>query len=117
MSEQQPVIPPAPWYTSEVQVRAVIALAAQLVSIILRVVGRYTELSITTELVDAVVADVTQGLAILFGILAITKRSSSPVAPLTLTAKGAEAKAAENPPLLPADPTRVPSPPKEPPNA
>lgn len=109
MNEQQPVLPASPWWTSEVQVRAVIALGAQLVSILLRMVGRYTELSITTEMVDAVVADVSQGVAILFGMLAVMKRQSSPIAPLTMTAGGAERKTIENPPLLDADPTKVPA--------
>lgn len=107
MNEQQPILPASPWWTSEVQVRAVIALGAQLVSIALRIVGRYTELSITTEMVDAIVADVSQGVAILFGILAVTKRQTSAIAPLTLTASGAERKTIANPPMLDADPTKV----------
>jgi hypothetical protein len=108
MTEPQPLLPAAPWYTSEVQVRAVIAAAAQLISILLRIVGKYTELSITTDMVDAIVADVTQGVAVVFGVLAITKRQSSQVAPLTLTANGAALRDVGNPPLLDADPTKVP---------
>lgn len=112
MAEQQPLIPAQPWYTSEVQVRAVIALGAQLVSIALRMVGRYTELSITTEMIDAIVADISQGVAILFGLLAVMKRQASPVSPLTLTAAGAEKKSIENPSMLATDPTKVPAPPQ-----
>lgn len=108
MNDQQPVLPPAPWYTSEVQVRAVIAAAAQLVSIALRIVGKYTELSITTDMVDAIVADVTQGVAVIFGILAVTKRQNSAVAPLTITAKQAAVMTQNSPPLLDADPTKLP---------
>jgi hypothetical protein len=107
MNEQQPVLPAEAWYTSEVQVRAVIALGAQLVSIALRMVGRYTEVSVTTEMVDAIVADISQGVAILFGILAVTKRQNSAVAPLTMTAGGAERKTLANPPVLDSDPTKV----------
>lgn len=88
-----PLLPPEPWYRSEVQVRAVIALGAQLISILLRIVGRYTELQVTTEMVDAVVADVTQGVAVLFAYLAISKRKDSTIQPLTLTAASAEKKA------------------------
>jgi hypothetical protein len=108
MTEPQPLLPAAPWYTSEVQVRGVIAAAAQLVSIVLRIVGRYTELSVTTDMIDAITADVTQGLAVVFAVLALTKRQSSPVAPLTLTAKGAERLTQLNPPLLDSDPTKIP---------
>lgn len=108
MSETtQPLLPAAPWYSSEVQVRAVIALAAQLVSIALRMVARYTEISITTDMIDAIGADVSQGVAILFGILAVTKRQTSVVAPLTMTAAGAEKKTAVNPPILATDPTKI----------
>lgn len=88
-----PLLPPEPWYRSEVQVRAVIALGAQLISILLRIVGRYTELSLTTEMVDAVVADITQAVAVVFAYLAISKRSNSTIQPLTLTAASAEKKA------------------------
>jgi len=108
MTDPQPILPAAPWYTSEVQVRAVIAAAAQLVSIALRIIGKYTEIEITTEMVDSIVADVTQGVAVLFGILAITKRQTSQVAPLTITAKQAEDLTRIKPPLLDSDPTKVP---------
>ena len=108
MSDTQPIIPAAPWYTSEVQVRAVIAALAQLVSIALRIVGKYTELSITTDMVDAIVADVTQGVAVVFGVLAVTKRQTSAVAPLTMTRKGADDQTRINPPLLDSDPTKLP---------
>jgi hypothetical protein len=94
MADQtNPLLPPVVWYQSEVQVRAVIALGAQLVSIILRIVGRYTELSVTTDMVDAIVADVTQAVAVIFGYMAITKRSNSTIQPLTLTPAAAEKKA------------------------
>lgn len=106
MNDAQPLLPAEPWYKSEVQVRAVIAIAAQLVSILIRMVGRYTEISITSDMVDAVVADITQVVAVVFGLLAITKRSSANVAPLTLTRDGAQVRNAKNPPLLPADPTK-----------
>jgi hypothetical protein len=84
----------------------VVAIAAQLVSIIIRIVGRYTEVTITSEMVDAVVADLTQGVAVVFGLLAVTKRSRTDVAPLTLTKEAAEIRNAQNPPILGADPTK-----------
>jgi hypothetical protein len=108
MTDTQPILPAAPWYTSEVQVRAVIAAAAQLVSIALRILGKYTELEITTEMIDSIVADITQGVAVVFGILAVTKRQTSTVAPLTLTAKQADDHTRINPPLLDSDPTKLP---------
>lgn len=108
MTEQQPVLPAAAWYTSEVQVRAVIAAAAQLVSIALRIIGKYTDLEITTEMIDSIVADVTQGVAVIFGVLAVTKRQTSAVAPLTMTAKQAEDLTRINPPLLDSNPTKLP---------
>jgi hypothetical protein len=103
---EQPMLPPTPWWESEVQVRAVIAMTAQLVSIVLRVVSRYTELSITTDMVDAIVADITQAVAVLFGGLAIIKRQTSSVQPLTLTSGAAAAKAVESPPMFKSDPTK-----------
>lgn len=107
MNEQQPILPPAPWWTSEVQVRAVIALGAQLISILFRILGRYTEIAVTTDMIDALVADLTQATAIIFGAMAVMKRSSSAVAPLTLTAGSAALRNVQNPPLLDADPTKV----------
>lgn len=106
MNDTQPVLPAEPWYASEVQVRGAIALAAQLVSIILRIVGQYTTVSITTDVIDSIVADVSQGAAVVFAFLALIKRQNSKVAPLSFTAAGAERKTAANPPILPADPTK-----------
>jgi len=107
MNDQQPVLPPQAWYTSEVQVRAVIALAAQLISILFRILSRYTDLEITTEMVNSLVADLTQATAIIFGALAVMKRGNSAVAPLTLTAGSAALRNIENPSLLDADPTKI----------
>lgn len=105
---EQSLLPPEPWYRSEVQVRAVIALGAQLVSILLRAVGRYTELQFSSEQLDLIMADITQGVAIWFGVLAVIKRQTSTVQPLTLTAGSAAAKAATSTSLLDADPTKTP---------
>lgn len=106
MNDTQPVLPAEPWYRSEVQVRAVIAIGAQLISIILRMVGRYTEVSITSDMIDAIVADLTQGVAVVFGLLAVTKRGNTNVAPLTLTAERADVRNAQNPPILGTNPTK-----------
>lgn len=84
-TKEAPLLPPAPWWTSEVQVRAVIAVAAQLISVLLRMVGRYTEVSLSTDDIDAVTADILQIVAIVFGGLAIIKRKDSEIQPLTLS--------------------------------
>jgi hypothetical protein len=86
---QNPVLPPAPWYSSEVQVRGVIALAFQLASILFRYVGWPW----WDAHADAMTADVGQGIAIAFGIWAIIGRQNSPIQPLTLTAAGADKRA------------------------
>lgn len=88
-TSQNPVLPPAPWWTSEVQVRAVIALAFQMLSI----ASRYVGLPWLDAHFDAVVADVGQVVAIFFGVLAVTKRQSSAIQPLTLTTAGADRQA------------------------
>jgi hypothetical protein len=85
----------APWYTSGVQVNAVIAAAAQIISVILRIVARYVDVPIGDEDVQLLAADVTQLAAIAFGVIAIIKRKNSAIQPLTLTAKGAEVKSNE----------------------
>lgn len=114
MNDQQPILPPAPWYTSEVQVRAVIAIGGQLVSLIFRTLPM-VGLNIDTALidVDALVANASQGVAIVFAGMAIMKRQQSSVAPLTLTAGSAAVRTVQNPPLLDTDPTKIPQPPKE----
>lgn len=90
---QQPVLPPEPWYKSEVQWRAVIAVIAQLVSIVLRILGRYFEIGFSETDLQLVVADITQGVAIVFGLLAVIKRQQSVIQPLTLTKAEAEKRA------------------------
>jgi tetrahydromethanopterin S-methyltransferase subunit H len=82
----------APWWTSSVQVNAVIAALAQIVSIALRVVSRYTDVGVSDEDIQLLVADITQAAAIVFGILAIVKRQKSDIQPLTMSTKAAEAK-------------------------
>lgn len=111
----QPLLPPEPWYKSEVQWRAVIAIGAQVISIGLRMAERiaaafgYTlGLSITATDIDGLVADATQAIAVVFALWAITKRSSSKVQPLTLTQAGADALREKMPPLLDVDPTKKP---------
>jgi hypothetical protein len=113
MSDPQPLLPPIPWYESEVQLRAVLAMAAQLLSILTRIadhLGLHVQFSGAD--IDAIFADLTQGAAIWLGALAIIKRQKSQVAPLTLTAGAAAVQVVTNPPLLDADPTKVPKEPK-----
>lgn len=99
-TKESPLLPPAPWWTSEVQVRAVVAVAAQLISVLLRMVGRYTEVSLSTEDIDTVTADILQIVAIVFGGLAILKRKDSEIQPLTLS-KGSAASQAHSAQLNP----------------
>lgn len=113
MSEQPSVLPPEPWYTSPVQIGAVIAALAQVASILIRWLG----LPVTDAQLEQYSADALQLVTIGAGLYAIVKRQQSVVAPLTLTRKGAEQKAVTNPPLLAADPTKIPRPPQETPGA
>jgi hypothetical protein len=92
-TEAAPVFAPEPWYQSEVQVRAVVAIAAQVLSILLRIIKRYLDIHISDEDIELVTADVLQLVAIVFGGLAIIKRQRSPIQPLTLTKDGAEKRA------------------------
>jgi hypothetical protein len=94
-SPAQPVFPPEPWYRSEVQVRLVIASVIQVISVLLRALGRYTEVSFTSEDLDLVMADVSQLVAIGFGVLAIVSRKNSNIQPLTLTQGAAAVRAAD----------------------
>lgn len=108
MIDPQPVIPAVPWWESEVQVRAVIAMGAQMFSIGARIVGHFIPVNVSGADVDAIVADLSQGVAIWFGALAIIKRQKSAVAPLTFTSNGAKVQAMSNPSLLDSDPTKIP---------
>jgi hypothetical protein len=101
-TSQSPVLPPEAWYTSAVQFNAVIAAGAQLVSIGLRVANRYFDVGFNDEDVQLLVADIMQGAAIVFGVIAIVKRQTSSIQPLTLTAAGAE-KRADSAQLNPAN--------------
>lgn len=100
--ETSPVLPATPWWQSEVQLRAVIAMGFQILSII----ARYVDLPWLQENMDKIIADVSQLVAIVFATLAIIKRQNSPVQPLSMTSKGAETKTADNPPVLAVDPTK-----------
>lgn len=106
MSDAKSLLPAEPWWHSEVQLRAVIAIATQGVSVLLRIAGHFIDVSITADMVNAVAADVTQGVAIFIGILAIVKRGNTSVAPLTLSKDSATLRNAQNPPILKADPTK-----------
>lgn len=113
---QQPLLPPAPWYTSEVQVRAVIAILGQLVSLVFRTLPMVgIDIDTSGFDLDAVVANVSQGVAIVFAGLAIMKRQQSIVAPLTMTQAGAEQLRTATPPLLDVDPINLSNVTKQPP--
>lgn len=86
-----PALPAAPWYTSAVQISAVIAAATQVASIVIRWFG----LPVTDEQIDVYAADVLQLVTIGAAVYAIVKRGKSDIAPLTLTKAGAEKKNAE----------------------
>lgn len=109
MADQQPVLPAVPWYESEVQLRAVLAMVAQLLSVVTRIADHLgLHIQVSGADIDAIFADLTQGAAIWLGALAIIKRQKSQVSPLTLTASGAAVHTVENPPLLDSDPTKLP---------
>lgn len=113
MTDPQPLLPATPWYESEVQLRAVLAMAAQLVSIGTRIADHLgLHIQVSGADIDAIFADLTQGLAIWLGALAIIKRQKSQVSPLTLTAGSAAAQTVINPPMLDADPTKITKEPK-----
>lgn len=88
-TKESPLLPPEPWYHSPVQVGAVIAAAAQIVSILVRWFG----LPVTDEQIDGYTADASQLVAIVAGVFAIIKRKNSEIQPLTLTAGSAASKA------------------------
>lgn len=109
MADQQPVLPAVPWYESEVQLRAVLAMVAQLLSVVTRIADHLgLHIQVSGADIDAIFADLTQGAAIWLGALAIIKRQKSAVSPLTMTAGGAAAQTVINPPLLDSDPTKLP---------
>lgn len=104
----QPVFSPEPWYQSEVQVRLVLALVAQLISIALRTVEMFgIKAPLTEGEMEILLANITQGAALLFAVLAVIKRQHSPVQPLTMTAKSAEQSKAANPPLFDMTPKQL----------
>jgi len=106
----QPLIPPAPWYTSPSQVAGVIAGLSQIASILIR----WFHLGITDEQLQGYSADALQIVTIAAGLWAMYSRQTSSIAPLTMTRKGADALTAANPPLLDVDPRKKPSTPTEP---
>jgi hypothetical protein len=109
MTDQQPVLPAVPWYESPVQVRLVSAGISGAISVVFRTIDLLGfELQVKHIDVDALGANLAQGVALVFVGLAWWKRQRSAVAPLTFTATGAAAHAVSNPPLLDSDPTKLP---------
>lgn len=105
----QPVLPPAPWYTSPLQVQLVAAGISQVISLALRTVALLGyEIQVKEIPVDELGANLAQGLAFMFGGIAWWKRQRSQVAPLTMTKQAAKDLTQINPPLLASDPTKVP---------
>jgi len=98
----QPIVPHAPWYTSTAQVAGVIAGLSQVASILIR----WFHLGITDEQLQVYSADALQLITIGAGVWAMVSRQQSPIAPLTLTRKGADSLNQLNPPILEADPTK-----------
>jgi hypothetical protein len=105
----QPVLPAQPWYTSPVQVQLVAAGFTQGISIIFRTIDLLGfELQLKHIDVDALGANLAQGLVLLFVGIAWWKRQRSQVAPLTFSKQAAKEMTQSNPPLLASDPTKVP---------
>lgn len=90
---QSPLLPPEPWYNSELYVKGAIALGVQAISILLRIIGRWVEIDVDMEAINASAADLTQWVAAYFGYKVLTSRAASPIQPLTLTKASADAKA------------------------
>lgn len=105
----QPVLPAQAWYTSPLQLRLVAAGVSQAISMLLRTINLLGfEIHIAAvDHVDELAANLTQGVALGFVAWAWWKRQRSQIAPLTMTAKGAEDLTRINPPVLDADPTKV----------
>lgn len=104
----QPVFSPEPWYHSEMQVRLVLALVAQLISIALRTVEVFgVKAPITEGEMEILLANITQGAALVFAVLAMIKRQQSHIQPLTMTAKSAEQSKTANPPLFDMTPKQL----------
>jgi len=91
---QQPVLPPAPWYESPLQVRLVAAGVSQVISCGFRLVKFFGyEIEIADTNVDQLAADLTQLAALGFLGWASWKRQRSALQPLTMTRAAADAKA------------------------
>lgn len=104
----QPIVPAAPWYESPVQVRLVSAGISGATSLVFRTIDLLGfEIQVKHIDVDALGANLGQGVAMVFLALAWWKRQRSQLAPLTMTRKAADDQTRINPPVLAIDPTKV----------
>lgn len=105
---EQSVLPPAPWYTSDVQRAQVFAVVSGFLSTAVGVVIQLFNFSIDAAIVNMKVALVLQLVNLGFGAWGLLKRAMSQVQPLTLTAGAAVRRSERLPPILDSDPTKVP---------
>jgi hypothetical protein len=111
MNEQQPLLPAEPIYKSDVFIKGAGALLAQIVSLCFRVAKYFSpEIDIDVDVIQGFIADGLQIAAAALAWWSLTSRKNSAIAPLTYTAKGADARNESNPPMLAVDPTTVPAP-------
>jgi hypothetical protein len=110
-NEQQPLLPAAPIYKSDVFIKGAGAVLTQIVSLGFRVAKYFNpEIGIDEEAVQGFIADGLQIVAAALALWSLASRKNSAIAPLTYTASGAAKQNAENPPMLGADPTKTPAP-------
>ena len=109
MNEPQPLLPPEQLFASPLSVSLLKVAFAQLISIAFRMPGHFGyEIEVANLEVDSIAADFAQLVAFGFGVWAFIQRKRSKVQPLTFTQAGADALTKINPPMLGADPTKIP---------
>jgi hypothetical protein len=104
-----PVLPPAPWYSSEVQRAQVFALVAGLSSTMIGIVIQLFGLSVDAAQINAKVALGLQLVNLGGNGWGLIKRAVSKVQPLTLTKGRADAMNEADPSILIVDPTKIPA--------
>lgn len=107
-AQPQPLLPAEQLFESPVAVSLLKFGIAQVISIVLRLLGHIgVDLTIMDFDVDAIAADLAQLVALGLGVWAFWQRKRSKVQPLTFTRAGADALTKSNPPILDSNPTKV----------
>lgn len=96
MSDSQntsPLLPPEPWYTSDIFWKGLLGAAAQITSLGFRIAKYFNpEITVPIAEINAIAADLTQVVALILGVLILKSRANSKIQPLTLNKASAEAK-------------------------